>query len=194
LLLVAPFDVADILTVVVVDTFDVLMTKVADFCPPATVTLGGTVATAGLALRKETGKPAAQAGFAMDTVAVTACPPITGVVKVKLLAEGGVTVKTAFRVVTPEEAISVTAVLLHCGVLVIGTARYVAPAGTVTTLGTEATAGLLLENLTCHPPGGANVPRNTTTQAATPPGTEGGLTLIAVSAGCKVSEVLALDP
>jgi hypothetical protein len=70
-----------------------------------------------------------------------------------------VTVKDAFKTVTPDDAVNVTVVLLHCGVLAMGTCRYLLPAGTVTVLGTETTDGLLLERLTCHPPGGANAPR-----------------------------------
>jgi hypothetical protein len=59
------------------------MTKVADFCPPATVTLGGTLATDGLALSNDTFKPWAQAGYEMNTVAVTGFPPFTDDAKPK---------------------------------------------------------------------------------------------------------------
>jgi hypothetical protein len=97
----------------------VVITKVVDFCPAATVTLGGTLATDGLALNSDTLKPWAQAGYEMDTVAVTRFPPFTDDVKVKLLTGGGVTVKDAFRAVIPDDAVSVTVVLLHCGVLVM---------------------------------------------------------------------------
>jgi hypothetical protein len=136
-----------------------VITKVADFCPPATATLGGTVATEGLALSSDTLNPWAQAGYEMDTVAVTGFPPFTEDGKVKLLTGGGVTAKDAFKTVTPADAVSVTVVLLHCGVLVIGTCRYRVPAGTVTVLGTDTTDGLLLERLTGHPPEGADAER-----------------------------------
>src|ERR1017187_8716287 len=135
------------------------MTKVADFCSPATVTLGGTLATDGLALSNDTFKPRAQAGYEMNTAAVTGFPPFTDEVKLKLLTGGGVTVKDAFKTVTPADAVSVAVVLLHCGVVAMGTCRYRVPAGTVAVLGTETTDGLLLERLTGHPPEGANAER-----------------------------------
>jgi hypothetical protein len=135
------------------------MTKVADLCPPGIVTLGGTLATVGFALTNGTLKPEVQAGYEMDTVAVTGCPPLTGDANVKPLTGGGVTVNNVVRVVTPDDAVSVTGVLLHCDVVVTGTCRYLLPAGTVTLLGTKATDGLLEESLTCQPPAGANAPR-----------------------------------
>jgi hypothetical protein len=137
----------------------VVITKVVDFCPPATVTLAGTLATDGLALSSDTLKPCAQAGYEMDTVAVTGFPPFTDEVKLKLLTGGGVTVKDAFKTVTPADDVSVAVVLLHCGVVAMGTCRYRVPAGTVAVLGTETTDGLLLERLTGHPPEGANAER-----------------------------------
>jgi hypothetical protein len=45
------------LTDVVVETCAVVITKVADFCPPAMVTVAGTLATLGLALCSETESP-----------------------------------------------------------------------------------------------------------------------------------------
>ena len=48
-------------------------------------------------------------------------PPFTDDVKLKLLTGGGVTVKEVVLVVAPEEAVNVTELLLHCGVLVMGT-------------------------------------------------------------------------
>ena len=84
---------------------------------------------------------------------------MTDEVKLRLLTGGGVTVKGAVFVLIPDEAVNVTEVLLHCGVLETGTCAYRLPAGTVTVLGTEATAGLLLERLTTQPPAGARAPR-----------------------------------
>lgn len=59
------------------------------------------------------------------------------------------------KVVAPEVAVNVTALLAHCGVLVMGTYRERVPAATVTELGTEATEELLLDSETGHPPAGA---------------------------------------
>lgn len=62
----------------------------------ATVTLGGTVAAAVLALDRETTAPPAGAGPVKITVAVEGVPPMTDVgFKLRLVRLGAVTVKVA---------------------------------------------------------------------------------------------------
>lgn len=53
----------------------------------------------------------------METVAVTGLPPFTVDVNERLLRGGGVTVNEVCSVLTPEDAVNVTGVVLHCGVL-----------------------------------------------------------------------------
>ena len=60
-----------------------VITKVADLCPPGIVILSGTLATEGFALSNGTLKPEVQAGYEMDTVAVTGFPPFTDDAKPK---------------------------------------------------------------------------------------------------------------
>ena len=87
------------------------------------------------------------------------------------------TVSVVCSVLAPDDAVRVTGVLLHCGVVVTGTCKYFVPAATVTVAGTEATPGLLLERLTGQPPAGAKAPSQITSVAFAPPGTEDGRTL-----------------
>ena len=61
LLFVTLSEVPEIVTFVLVVTVNVVIVKVADFCPAGTVTLVGTLATDALLLCKETGCPALQA-------------------------------------------------------------------------------------------------------------------------------------
>jgi hypothetical protein len=53
----------------------------------------------------------------VETVAVTGLPPLTVDVNERLLRGVGVTVNVVCSVLTPEDAVNVTAVLLHCGAL-----------------------------------------------------------------------------
>jgi len=110
-------------------------------------------------------------------VAVTGVPPTTEETKLRLLGGDGVTVSVVFNVLAPDAAVRVTGVLVHCGVVVTRTCKYLVPAATVTVAGTEAATGLLLERLTGQPPAGAFAPRLMTSVAAAPPGPEDGLTL-----------------
>lgn len=127
-------------------------------------------------------------------MAVRGVPPFTEEAKLRLLTGGGVTVKEVVFVETPDEAVNVTEVLLHCGVLEMGTCRYRDPAGTVTVLGTEATAGLLLDRFTTQPPAGAFAPRYRTSVAGAFPGAEDGLTLTEEIASCRVNDAWAVAP
>jgi len=105
-----------------------------------------------------------------------------------------VTVSVVFSLLRPEDAVRVTGVLLHCGVVVTGTCKYLVPAGTVTVGGTEAAPGLLLERLTGQPPAGASAPRLMTRVAFVPPATEEGVTPSDASAGSNVREECAVAP
>ena len=90
---------------------------------------------------------------------MTGVPPLTEETKLRLVGGDGVTVSVVFSLLAREDAVRVTGVLVHCGVVVTRTCRYLVPVGTVTVAGTEATPGLLLERLTGQPPAGALAPR-----------------------------------
>jgi hypothetical protein len=173
LVLVTLSEVAEMVTAVEVVTVVVVMVNVADFWPLGTVTLAGTLATEGFELVSVTGCPAVQAGYAIYTVAITAFPPFTELLKPRLLAGGGVTVSGRLRLLAPEVAVIVTVLLEHCAVVVIGKDTVLLPAGTLTVLGTEATAGLLLLKLTGHACGAVPL-RITPPEADTPPGSVAG--------------------
>ena len=125
---------------------------------------------------------------------MTRVPPLTDDVKLRLLIGGGVTVSSVCSVLAPDDAVRVTGILLHCGFVVTRTPKYLVPAATVTLAATEATCGLLLERFTGHPPVGALAPREMTSVAKAPPGTEDGLRRIDVSAGSNVMEDCAVAP
>jgi hypothetical protein len=179
-------------TAVEVVTVVVVMVNVADFWPLGTVTLAGTLAAEGFELVSVTGCPAVQAGYAIYTVAITAFPPFTELLKPRLLAGGGVTVSGRLRLLAPEVAVIVTVLLEHCAVVVIGKDTVLLPAGTLTVLGTEATAGLLLLKLTGHACGAVPL-RITPPEADTPPGSVAG-TPRYFSAGWRIRLVCRLTP
>ena len=76
----APFTVAVMKTRVVAETAAVLIGKTAELAPAATVTLAGTLATAGLLLDKVTVVAAAAVPLSV-TVPWLAPPPVTGLGK-----------------------------------------------------------------------------------------------------------------
>lgn len=63
MLLVTLSDVPEMLTLVVVVTLKVVIVNVADFCPLATVTVAGTLATDVFELCSVTGTPELHAGL-----------------------------------------------------------------------------------------------------------------------------------
>ena len=75
--LVIPFSVAEIVTVVGFDTALVETVKVAVLAPAATTTLDGTVAAAVLLLERVTVTPPVGAGPVSVTVPVDVLPPVT---------------------------------------------------------------------------------------------------------------------
>ena len=194
LVLVTLSDVAEMVTLVGVITLNVVMVKLANFFPPEMVTVAGTLATDGFELCSVTEIPELHAGLETWTVAVTGVPPLTEETKLRLVGGGGVTVNVVFSALRSDDAVRVRGVLLHCGVVVIETPKYLVPAGTVTVGGTEAAPRLLLERLTGRPPAGALTLKEMTSVASAPPGTEDGVTLIDESAGSNVSEECAVAP
>ena len=150
--------------VVAAVTVLVVIVKVADVAPAATVTLAGTVpAVVGVDARAITAPPVGAARVRV-TVPVTATPPVaaeTFVVMVEMAAAGGVTVTVAVPVELLVEAVIVAFVLATTEPAVTVKVAVRAPAATVTETGTLATAPLLDERLTTLPPTGALVERVT---------------------------------
>ena len=89
-------------------TTTVLTVKGADVFPAVTVTLGGTVATAVLELVSVTTVPPVGAGPLRVTVAVDGKPPITLGGLMASDASNGFTVRAAFWMTPPADAVIVT--------------------------------------------------------------------------------------
>ena len=148
-----------IVTEVVDDTVVVVIVKLTEVAPAATVTLAGTCAAAMLLLVSVTAAPPAGAGPVSFTVPVEELPPTTELgLTVRPLplpvSVGAKTVRVAVRL-EPYFAVTVTDVFVATGEVVTVNVAVVAPAATVTVAGTCATAVLLLERTTNAPLDGA---------------------------------------
>jgi hypothetical protein len=155
-----PPAVAVTVTAVVVETALVVAVNVAEEAPAGTVTVPG-IATAALPLARATTRPPAGAGALSVTVPWDVPPPVT-VDGAKLSAEAaaagaapGSTHSTVRSGRPVSSALIIAAVDLATADVVTGNDTRIAPAGTVTVAGTDATAGLLLLRLMTNPPAGA---------------------------------------
>ena len=159
----------------------VWMVNRALVAPAGIVILLGTLARLEL-LRSCTTAPPAGAGLLRVTVPVAVLPPQT---EVGLIVSdwsvtfdaGGLTVRVAVRVMPPAAAVIVTLVTLETGFVATMKFALVAPAGTVTLLGTVATLVLLLLRFTTNPPDGAGAVRVTVPVLLLPPTTLVGFRL-----------------
>ena len=166
----------------------VSIVNVALVAPPATVTLGGTVATA-LPLVRVTTSPPAGAGALKVTVPVLVEPSTTDVgLRLRLESVGlgvapVVTVSTDDLETPPPVAVIVAELLLVTALVVTVNVALVAPPVTLTLGGTVANEELLLANVTVCPPEGAAELRVTVPVDEEPPTTEVGLRLRLESEG-----------
>jgi hypothetical protein len=96
----------------------------------------------------------------------------------------GLTVRVAVRETPPAEAVIVTLVVLETARVETVKFALVAPAGTVTLLGTVATLVLLLLRFTTNPPDGAGAVRVTVPVLLLPPTTLVGFRLRLLRLGC----------
>jgi len=133
-------------------TLNVVTVKLALVAPAATVTLAGTLAEPGRLLDRVTTVATVGAALASITVPVAGLPPVTllGLTLNEESAGGGggvpagFTVKVADWVTPPPETEIVTTVCTVTGLVKMLKPPVVTPAGIMTLLFTEATAGWLL--------------------------------------------------
>ena len=144
--------------------------------PAATVTLPGTVAAVLLSVNVTTAPPEG-AGPVKVTVPVELLPPVTLVgLTLRELTPGGFTVRLADALLLWYVAEMVATAWILTAVVVAVKVALVAPAGTVTLVGT-LTAVLLSCRLTTAPPEGATEDRVTVPVEEFPPVTLVGLRL-----------------
>ena len=157
-------------------TGTVVIVNVALVLPDATVTLGGTDATAGLALVRATVMPPMGALPVSVTVPVELDPPVTVVgLRVRVESAGGFTVRVAVLLIPPAEAVITTGVWAATGVVRMVNVAVLLPDATVTLAGTVAMAGFALERVTKTPPAGAAAVSVTVPVEVLPPIREVGL-------------------
>lgn len=178
-----------IVTVVIANAGMVRIVKFALRAPAGTVTANGTVARLVLLLRSSTVTPPAGAGALSVTVPVALLPPHTMVGLIVsdcnvTPVEAGLTVSVAVRVTLFADAVMVTFVLLETALVDTVKFALVAPAGTVTELGTLATLALLLLRFTTNPPDGAAAVSVTVPVTLLPPTTLVGFRLRPLRLGC----------
>jgi hypothetical protein len=174
-------------TVVMEKAERVWMVKRALVAPAGTVTVLDTLARLEL-LRNCTTTPPAGAGPLRVTVPVAVLPPHTVVGLIvsdwSVTLGEGLTVRVAVRETPPAEAVIVTLVALETAFVLTVKFALVAPAGTVTVLGTAATLGLLLLRFTTKPPDGAGAVSVTVPVLPLPPTTLVGFRLRLLRLGC----------
>ena len=184
---VRPLCAAAIVTGVDALTADVVAANVALLAPAATETLPGTTATPVLLLVSVTTAPPVGAAAVNVTVPCDGVPPVTlvglRVTPWRLAAGGsGVTVSVVVLLMALYEAVSVTGVLAVTAAVATANDALVAPAATVTLVGTVAALVLLLVSATTAPPDGAAADKVSVPVDAVPPTTDDGLTVTADNA------------
>jgi hypothetical protein len=169
--------------------------NVAVVLPCGTVTLDGTEAAVVLSLDRVTSAPPVGAAVPSVTVPVELVWPPTTDVGLRLKDRTLRTVRVAVRVVAPFVAVMTTEVSEATAEVVTVKLAVVDCSGTVTLVGTVATAVLLLERLITSPPGGAAPVSVTVPVEGAPPFTLVGLSATALrSAAWIVSVAVRATP
>lgn len=154
----------------------VVTVNVAVLAPAATVTEAGTLALVMLDLSATTSPPVGATPFRV-TVPVEGVPPTTEIGdRETLLRVGAVMARLAVAEVDPRVAVIVADVAAETAAVVTVNVAVVAPAATVTEVGTVALALLDLSDTTV-PPVGATADSVTVPVLVAPPATEVGFTV-----------------
>ena len=167
---------AVMVTAVLFPTVNVVTVKLAEVCPPGTVTIPGTVATARLLVESVTEIPPAGAGALKNTVPVAFVPPRTlvGVIVIDCRsggALGSALTLTKIDLVTPPAVAKTLPPVVRPVTALVPIAKLVAlfPSGIVTLAGRWMTDGLSVVRLTVPPPAGAGITSPTLARPESPP-------------------------
>ncbi len=172
----------EMVAAVVTATGTVVIVKVAELAPAATVT-DADVAAQPLLEASCTVRPPVGAAPLSVTVPVEEVPPTTEVGDtVRLVGVGGMTVRAAVAVELPETAVIVAEVVAASGIVATTNVAEVAPSATVTLLGGIAYP-LLDVKVTTAPPIGAGAASVTVPVDDIPPITLAGETVTLCTAG-----------
>ena len=167
---------AVMVTDVLLPTANVVTVKLAEACPPGTLTMPGTVATARLLVERVTEIPPAGAGELRNTVPVAFVPPLTlvGVIVIDWRrggAFGSALTLTKMDLVTPPALAKMFPPVGKPVTGLVPIAKLVAlfPSGIVTPAGTWMTDGLSVVRLTVPPPARAGITSATLARPECPP-------------------------
>src|SRR5262249_62155780 len=167
---------AVMVTDVLFATANVVTVKLAEVCPPGTLTIPGTRATEKLLVARVTEIPPAGAGALRNTVPVALVPPRTlvGVIVIDCRRGGafgsGLTL-TKIDLVTPPAVAKTFPPVGRPVTVLVPMAKLVAlfPSGIVTLAGTWMVEGLSVVRLTAPPPDGAGITSATLARPELPP-------------------------
>ena len=167
---------AVMVTDVLFDTANVVTVKLAEVCPPGTLTMPGTVATARLLVASVTEIPPSGAGELRNTVPVAFVPPRTlvGAIVIDCRSGGafgsGLTL-TKMDLVTPPAVAKTLPPVGKPDTRLVPMVKLVAlfPSGIVTLAGTWMTDGLSVVRLTVPPPAEAGITSATLARPELPP-------------------------
>lgn len=167
---------AVMVTDVLLPTANVVTVKLAEVCPPGTLTMPGTVATARLLVASVTEIPPAGAGALKNTVPVALVPPriLVGVIVIDWSRGGafgsGLTL-TKIDLVTPPAVAKTFPPVGKPLTELVSMVKLVAlfPSGIVTLAGTWMTEGLSVVRVTVPPPAAAGITSATLARPELPP-------------------------
>ena len=167
---------AVMVTDVLFPTANVVTVKLADVCPPGTVTMPGTLATDKLLVARVTEIPPAGAGELRNTVPVALVPPgtLVGVIVIDCSrggAFGSALTFTKMDFVTPPAVAKTFPPVGSPVTRLVPMAKLIAlfAAGIVTVAGTCMIEGLSVVKLTTPPPTGAGITSATLARPELPP-------------------------